>query len=67
MNTIQDRLNKELSNINKAGLFKQERIIQSQQNAEITVNNTSVLNFCANNYLGLSSNADVISAAKNNT
>ena len=38
MNTIQDRLNKELSNINKAGLFKQERIIQSQQNAEIIVN-----------------------------
>ena len=43
LNTIQDRLNKELSNINKAGLFKQERIIQSQQNAEIKVNDTWVL------------------------
>jgi len=64
LNTIQDRLNKELSNINKAGLFKQERIIQSQQNAEITVNDTRVLNFCANNYLGLANHPRLIQAAK---
>ena len=64
MNTIQTRLNKELSNINKAGLFKQERIIQSQQNAEITVNDTRVLNFCANNYLGLANHPQLIQAAK---
>ncbi len=64
MNTIQDRLNKELSNINKAGLFKQERIIQSQQNAEIIVNDTRVLNFCSNNYLGLANHPQLIQAAK---
>ena len=64
MNTIQDRLNKELSNINKAGLFKQERIIQSQQNAEIKVNEKQVLNFCANNYLGLANHPQLIQAAK---
>jgi len=64
LNTIQNRLNKELSNINKAGLFKQERIIQSQQNAEITVNDTKVLNFCANNYLGLANHPQLIQAAK---
>jgi len=64
LNTIQMRLNRELSNINKAGLFKQERIIQSQQNAEITVNDTRVLNFCANNYLGLANHPRLIQAAK---
>ena len=64
MNTIQTRLNKELSNINKAGLFKQERIIQSQQNAEITVNDTRVLNFCANNYLGLANHSKLIQVTK---
>ena len=64
MNTIQDRLNKELNNINKTGLFKQERIIQSQQNSEIIVNEKQVLNFCANNYLGLASHPQLIQAAK---
>ncbi|SVB58147.1 uncharacterized protein METZ01_LOCUS211001, partial [marine metagenome] len=64
MNTIQDRLNKELSNINKAGLFKQERIIQSPQKAEITVNKKQVLNFCANNYLGLANHPQLIQVAK---
>ena len=64
MNTIQTRLKKELSNINKAGLFKQERIIQSQQNSEIRVNDTRVLNFCANNYLGLANHPQLIRAAK---
>ena len=64
MNTIQTRLNKELRNINKAGLFKQERIIQSQQDAEITVNEKQVLNFCANNYLGLANHPQLIQVAK---
>ena len=64
MNTIQTRLNKELSNINKAGLFKQERIIQSQQNTEITVNKKQVLNFCANNYLGLANHPKLIQVVK---
>ncbi|HQV57200.1 MAG TPA: hypothetical protein PKV27_04245, partial [Ilumatobacteraceae bacterium] len=53
----------ELGNIREAGLFKRERIITSEQGAEITVNGKTVLNFCANNYLGLSSHPDVIAAA----
>jgi glycine C-acetyltransferase len=64
LNTIQSRLKRELNNINKAGLFKQERIIQSQQNAEITVNEKQVLNFCANNYLGLANHPQLIQVAK---
>ena len=57
------RLQKELQEIKDAGLFKQERIIESEQGAEITVNGHKVLNFCANNYLGLSSHPRVIEAA----
>src|SRR3954466_15333429 len=57
------RLQKELQDIKDAGLFKQERIIESEQGAEITVNGRKVLNFCANNYLGLSSHPKVIEAA----
>ena len=53
----------ELDAIKEAGLFKRERIITSEQGAEITVNGKTVLNFCANNYLGLSSHPDVIAAA----
>ncbi len=53
----------ELDNIREAGLFKRERIITSEQGAEIVVNGKTVLNFCANNYLGLSSHPDVIAAA----
>ena len=53
----------ELDNIREAGLFKRERVITSEQGAEITVNGKTVLNFCANNYLGLSSHPDVIAAA----
>ena len=53
----------ELDSIRDAGLFKRERIITSEQGAEITVNGKTVLNFCANNYLGLSSHPDVIAAA----
>ena len=62
---IQEHLQSELQNIKDDGLFKEERIITSAQGAEITLNTgQSVLNFCANNYLGLSSHPDVIQAAK---
>ncbi len=57
------RLQTELNEIREAGLFKQERIIASPQGAEIVVNGNTVLNFCANNYLGLSSHPKVIEAA----
>jgi glycine C-acetyltransferase len=57
------RLQKELQEIKDAGLYKQERIIESPQGAEIIVNGQTVLNFCANNYLGLSSHPKVIAAA----
>lgn len=60
---FKDDLTKELGAIEEAGLFKRERIITSQQGAEITVNGRQVLNFCANNYLGLSSHPQVIEAA----
>ena len=63
MNTIQTRLHEELNNIKDAGLFKQERIIESQQCAEINVNDQTVLNFCANNYLGLANHPKIIEAA----
>jgi glycine C-acetyltransferase len=58
-----NRIGKEVEEIKEAGLFKKERIIASPQGAEITVNGKIVLNFCANNYLGLSSNPRVIEAA----
>jgi glycine C-acetyltransferase len=58
------RIDAELEEIRAAGLFKKERIIESPQGAEIIVNGKKVLNFCANNYLGLSSHPEVIAAAK---
>jgi len=58
------RLSAELEEIKANGLFKTERIIESAQGAEIRVNGKNVLNFCANNYLGLSSHPKVIEAAK---
>lgn len=61
---IQEYLQNELKTIEANGLFKKERIITSAQGAEITVNGETVLNFCANNYLGLSSHPEVIQAAK---
>src|SRR6201996_7489498 len=57
------RIAVELEEIRSSGLFKTERIITSAQGAEIMVNNRKVLNFCANNYLGLSSHSKVIAAA----
>lgn len=61
---IQDFLKEELKTIEANGLYKKERIITSPQGAEITVNGETVLNFCANNYLGLSSHPEVVQAAK---
>jgi glycine C-acetyltransferase len=61
---IQKHLLSELQTIEDNGIFKRERIITSPQGSEITVNGETVLNFCANNYLGLSSHPEVIQAAK---
>ena len=58
------RIGAELEDIKAGGLFKNERIISSAQGAEIIVNGKTVLNFCANNYLGLSSHPKVVEAAK---
>lgn len=64
-NDFQKYLQEELAAINSAGLYKKERIITSSQKAEISVNNgQNVLNFCANNYLGLSDSKELIEAAK---
>ena len=62
--SIQKRLSEELDEVKSSGRFKNERIISSKQNSEISVNNSKVLNFCANNYLGLASNQNVINKAK---
>src|SRR6195952_1059959 len=62
-NKFAERIGKELAEIETAGLYKKERIITSEQGPEITVNGKTVLNFCANNYLGLSSHPKVIEAA----
>ncbi len=62
---IKEHLQKELAAIKEAGLFKDERIITSPQGAEITLNTgKTVLNFCANNYLGLSNHPRLVQAAK---
>ena len=58
------RIQAALNEIEQAGLYKKERIITSEQGAEIKVNGKTVLNFCANNYLGLSSHPKVLEAAK---
>ena len=57
-----NRIQAGLKEIKATGLFKQERIITSEQGPEIQVNGKTVLNFCANNYLGISSHPRVIEA-----
>ena len=64
MDTIKLRLTDELKKIRDGGLFKSERVIQSQQSSKITVNDESVINFCANNYLGLANHPKLIKAAQ---
>ena len=61
---MQEHLAKTLAEIKEAGLYKEERLIESPQRAAITVEGQEVLNFCANNYLGLSDNPRLIEAAK---
>jgi glycine C-acetyltransferase len=58
------RIGKELEEIKASGLYKNERIITSEQGAEIQVGGKTVLNFCANNYLGLASHPKIMEAAK---
>jgi glycine C-acetyltransferase len=63
--TIKQELQKELEDLKNSGLYKSERIITSSQDAVIKINTgEEVINFCANNYLGLSNNKEVIKAAK---
>ena len=61
---FQEHLNKELATIKADGLYKTERVIESPQGAEIMVKGQKCLNFCANNYLGLADNEELIEAAK---
>jgi glycine C-acetyltransferase len=61
---LKDILTKDLESIREAGLYKDERLIKSRQAAEIKVAQGEVINFCANNYLGLSSHPKVIAAAR---
>jgi glycine C-acetyltransferase len=63
--TIKQELQKELENLKSSGLYKSERIITSSQDAVIKINTgEEVINFCANNYLGLSNSKEIIEAAK---
>ena len=61
---FQKHLQDELAAIREAGLYKNERLIEGPQQAAINVGGKTVLNFCANNYLGLSNNPRLIQAAK---
>ena len=61
---IQNQLENQLSEIREAGLYKNERVIESPQDARIEVSNQEVLNMCANNYLGLSDHSAIVAAAR---
>lgn len=58
-----ERISHEIEEIKQSGLYKTERVIESPQGAEIVVNGKTVLNFCANNYLGLADNPRIVEAA----
>ncbi len=62
--SLKDSLRKELENIKQAGLYKDERVITTPQGADIMVKGGEVINFCANNYLGLANHPRLINAAK---
>ena len=59
-----EQLQCQLDAVAEQGLYKHERVISSQQRADVTVSQGGVLNFCANNYLGLANHPDLIAAAK---
>ena len=61
---MKDYLSQTLAEIREAGLYKEERLIESPQRASIEVKGKQMLNFCANNYLGLSDNPRLIEGAK---
>ena len=61
---MKEHLSNTLAEIKEAGLYKEERLIESAQQAAITVKGKEVLNFCANNYLGLSNHPRLIAAAQ---
>ena len=61
---IKQHLSQQLTEIREAGLYKEERIIESPQRAAISVKGKEVLNFCANNYLGLSDHPRLIEGAR---
>ena len=61
---MQEFLSQTLAEIKEAGLYKEERLIESAQQAAITVKDKEVLNFCANNYLGLSNHPRLIKASQ---
>ncbi len=62
---IKQDLQNTLEELKQQGLYKTERIITSSQSSEIEVNGKTVLNFCANNYLGLANHPEVVKAAQN--
>ena len=64
MDSLKTKIDQQLKQIKNSGLYKNERLISSQQGSEILVNDHWVLNFCANNYLGLSNNKSLIKYAK---
>lgn len=63
-NSLKRRLKSEINLIKDSGRYKNERVITSSQNSIIKTNNSEVVNFCSNNYLGLASNSEIIEAAK---
>ena len=64
MNKFIKSLNSKIENIKLAGLYKNERVLESSQNTSIIVKGNAALNFCANNYLGLSNHPKLIKAAQ---